>query len=316
TAQILTESKAANPTTYEDKANQFANKADEVVDGMDQADLEDNNVKPVIIDNGTDETLDPVVVTNEKLVVNTSIYSTVQTEIDELALQVGDPLTEEFISLSDTEGNLLFSDADLAEGTNVDVTIVENAALKEAGISVQLSSTGLMIYSEGVEVLKSGSFTIELQAFDTNSEGDVSQNPTSAIFTLTVASKNSLPTVTPGADTALQNEIDSDWSFQVGTPISNMTLNISNLFKDVEGDEIQFGTKPRLSTAYLENGIEATYSDDFTTITLSGTPTKVANKGTLSIDATDEFHGEGEWETVTLNLPEIEEGAAPEPTPG
>ena len=284
TAQILTESKAANPTTYEDKANQFANKADEVVDGMDQADLEDNNVKPVIIDNGTDETLDPVVVTNEKLVVNTSIYSTVQTEIDELALQVGDPLTEEFISLSDTEGNLLFSDADLAEGTNVDVTIVENAALKEAGISVQLSSTGLMIYSEGVEVLKSGSFTIELQAFDTNSEGDVSQNPTSAIFTLTVASKNSLPTVTPGADTALQDEIDSDWSFQVGTPISNMTLVISNLFEDDDGDEIQFGTKPRLSTAYLESGIEATYSDDFTTITLSGTPTKVANRCTSRID--------------------------------
>ncbi|WP_261903379.1 hypothetical protein [Vibrio fortis] len=316
TAQILTESKAANPATYEDKANQFANKADDVVDGMSPADLENNNVKPVIIDNGTGEALDPVIVTNEKLVVNTSIYDTAQTEIDELDLQVGDPLTEEFISLSNTQGNLLFSDADLTEGTNVDVTILENAALKEAGISVQLSGNSLMIYSKGVEILKSGNFAIELQAFDTNSEGEVSQNPTSAIFTLTIASENSLPTVTPGADTALQNEIDSDWSFQVGTPISNMTLDITNLFTDEEGNKIQFGTKPRLSTAYLESGIEATYSDDFTTITLSGTPTKVANKGTLSIDATDEFHSEGEWETVTLNLPEIEEGASPEPTPG
>ncbi|MEZ8859546.1 hypothetical protein [Vibrio sp. 10N.247.311.51] len=317
TAQILTESKAANPNSYEDKATGFAEEADKIVADIvadPTQDINDKDLKPVIIDNGQGEELVPEVVTNHLLKANEEIADDVQGIIDDLDLEVGQAFSEKFISLTDDKGNTLFTDADL-KGADVEVTLVANPALEEAGIKVSLENQSLMLFSETTQVLKSGAFTIELEAFDTKSNGEKSKKPTSVIFDLEIESANELPDVNDDVEDRLQAQIDSDWSFQVGTPISNMTLLISDLFTDEEGDEIKFGTKPRLSTAYLESGIDAKYSDDFTMIILSGDPTKVAAQGTLSIDATDEFHGEGEWETVTLDLPKIEEGSiAPSPT--
>ncbi|UPR28556.1 hypothetical protein IS519_10060 [Vibrio crassostreae] len=141
----------------------------------------------------------------------------------------------------------------------------------------------------------------------------MSQAPTTTLLEVKIVASNELPSDNPEKVIELQSQITNDWSFQVGTPISNMTLDVTGLFTDPEDDVIEFGTKPRLTKEYLSSGIIAEYSDDFSQVILSGTPTSTASNGNLSIDASDSVHGEGEWTTVTFDLPVIEEGVAPEP---
>ena len=314
TAQILTESKAANPSSYEDKATDFAEEADKIVADIvadPTQDINDNDLKPVIIDdNGT---LTPV--SNSLLVVDSKIAQQVQVDINTLALEVNGNFGGTNIQLTDQDGNLLFQDGDL-DGLLVDISLVDNSdlkALKDAGLSVSYASSALELVAMPSGLTQAGSFTIELQAFDVNSKGEKSANPTSTLFTINIESANALPELDKVLAADLQTQITTDWSLQVGTPISNMVLDITGLFTDPDGDMIKFGTLPRLSSTYLEKGITAKYSSDYSQVILSGVPTAVANQGTISIDASDDFHGHGEWTTVTLDLPEIEAGAAPEP---
>ena len=313
TAQILTESKAANPATYVEKSDQFAKEADAIVDTLTPEELANNDLKPVIEDTGTGDTLIPEIISNQLLTVNSVIKNSAQQDLNDLNLQVGVPFTETFISLVDEEGNTLFNDNDLQSGSSVEVSLIPNTALENAGIKVSYRNNSLFVYSETLEVKLAGSFTIELQAFDTNSKGELSQTPTSTLLEVKIVASNELPDENSEKVIELQAQITNDWSFQVGTPISNMTLDITGLFTDPDSDEIKFGTQPRLNKEFLSSGVTAEYSDDFSQVILSGTPTSTASNGKLSIDASDNVHADGEWTTVTFDLPVIEEGALPEP---
>ncbi|GAK85460.1 hypothetical protein JCM19238_3043 [Vibrio ponticus] len=197
----------------------------------------------------------------------------------------------------------LFHDKDQT-GTIVP-TLVNGAELSAVGLEVVIASGALEITTNS-QALVSGDYYIQLQTSDLDTNGDViSQSHVILPIKVKTVSNNRLPEENAQVTAALQAQINAAWDFQVDAPIVNMTLDIRNLFTDPDGDDLKFGTRPRLTNSYLQRGINAQYSADYSTITLSGTPKSAATGGTMQIDVQDHFHGHGEWTTVELSLPDI-----------
>ncbi|WP_438879592.1 hypothetical protein, partial [Bacillus cereus group sp. Bce015] len=72
-AQILTDSKAANPESYGQNAAQFAEQAAELVGNMGDTEIKDVNQRPVIINENAESGFTPNVVTNHKLQVSKEV---------------------------------------------------------------------------------------------------------------------------------------------------------------------------------------------------------------------------------------------------
>lgn len=293
TAQILTESKAAN-TSYEAKAIDFAKQADTIVDEMVEngEDITDEDIKPVIKDeNPEGDTLEPVVITNSKLIVDKGVFD--QTEAGIPSLKENDNFSGVTLDIAG-----LFTDTDQTEA----IVPKLQHTLDGTGIEVKLSVDGKQLILEPANpVTQPGNYTITLTAADINSD-NAQVGTSSAVFKVEVTANNLAPEVNEAEQVALQAEVDA-WYLQQGE-VFEQSLSVSNLFSDkdgsIKGYEVS-DLKVSGLTAKVESG----------SVVIAGTPKEQYAAGqTFKVTATDD---RGATNYVQFTLPEVKEGVTPPP---
>ncbi|MGF1725456.1 Ig-like domain-containing protein [Photobacterium nomapromontoriensis] len=293
TAQILTESKAKNPTSYEKKATEFAEKADAIVNEMVEngEDIKDVNNKPVIEDTTPDsDNLVPEVITNSKLIVDATVKDAVVAALPKL--KEDDNFTGAEIAIAG-----LFVDADQKAGV---IPSIKNN-LDGTGITASIVGDKLVL-SPAHPVMKPGSYTITLTATDLDSKA-AELATISTELTLNIEALNQAPVVVDAEKTALQSEVDA-WYLQAGEAFEQ-TLNISTLFNDNDGSITKL-LAGNISVA----GLTATTNGNGI-VTITGTPSQQYVAGqTFSVTAQDD---DGSQTSVTFTLPEVKEGVVVPP---
>ncbi|TOH79775.1 hypothetical protein CGI74_12795 [Vibrio parahaemolyticus] len=295
TAQILTESKAQNPTNYEKKATEFAQAANQEVDRLVASgeNINDPSLRPVITDSTPNsDNLAPETVVNNKLTVNETIEDTAEDKLDKL------PKIVKGASFDGVELNIegLFKDKDQSL---VNTKLTHNLA----GTGIEVEKVGNLIVLHPTTIVeKSGDFEIVLTAQDKNSNGDV-LSTVSTVFEIEIESANLPPMVVEAEQARLQSIVDG-WYLQQGE-LFEQTLDISGLFQDKDGQITDY------SADYV--GIEglSAIEDGNAIVTIKGTPTKAGESGAaLTISATDGHTAV----QIALSMPEVKEGVTPPPT--
>ncbi|EHH1107679.1 hypothetical protein J7H87_000795 [Vibrio parahaemolyticus] len=295
TAQILTESKAQNPTNYEKKATEFAQAANQEVDRLVASgeNINDPSLRPVITDSTPNsDNLAPETLVNNKLTVNETIEDAAEDKLDKL------PKIVKGASFDGVELNIegLFKDKDQSL---VNTKLTHNLA----GTGIEVEKVGnLIVLHPAAIVEKSGDFEIVLTAQDKNSNGDV-LSTVSTVFEIEIESANLPPMVVEAEQARLQSIVDG-WYLQQGE-LFEQTLDISGLFQDKDGQITDY------SADYV--GIEglSAIEDGNAIITIKGTPTKAGESGAaLTISATDGHTAV----QIALSMPEVKEGVTPPPT--
>ncbi|TOI33854.1 hypothetical protein [Vibrio parahaemolyticus] len=295
TAQILTESKAQNPTNYEKKATEFAQAANQEVDRLVASgeNINDPSLRPVITDSTPNsDNLAPETVVNNKLTVNETIEDAAEDKLDKL------PKIVKGASFDGVELNIegLFKDKDQSL---VNTKLTHNLA----GTGIEVEQVGNLIVLHPTTIVeKSGDFEIVLTAQDKNSNGDV-LSTVSTVFEIEIESANLPPMVVEAEQARLQSIVDG-WYLQQGE-LFEQTLDISGLFQDKDGQITDY------SADYV--GIEglSAIEDGNAIITIKGTPTKAGESGAaLTISATDGHTAV----QIALSMPEVKEGVTPPPT--
>ncbi|CAH1607801.1 conserved hypothetical protein [Vibrio jasicida] len=293
TAQILTESKAQNPTNYEKKATEFAKEADAIVGEMTQEQITDVNNKPVIEDSTPNSNeLSPVPVYNNKLVVNEDVEEAAEDKLENL------PEIVKGAGFDGVDLNIegLFKDKD----QNL-VTPKLTHNLAGTGIEARIEGNQLVL-SPAAEVTKAGEFEIILTAEDKDSSGKTLAT-VSTVFELDIETANQAPTIIEAEQKRLQSIID-DWQLQQGEAFEQ-TLDISGLFKDEDGQLEEYSAE-----SISIDGLSID-EDDNAIITIEGTPEKAYAAGqTFTVSVEDNEDGKTR---VTFKLPEVKEGATPPP---
>ncbi len=295
TAQILTESKAQNPTNYEKKATEFAQAANQEVDRLVASgeNINDPSLRPVITDSTPNsDNLAPQTVVNNKLTVNETIEDAAEDKLDKL------PKIVKGASFDGVELNIegLFKDKDQSL---VNTKLTHNLA----GTGIEVEKVGNLIVLHPTTIVeKSGDFEIVLTAQDKNSNGDV-LSTVSTVFEIEIESANLPPMVVEAEQARLQSIVDG-WYLQQGE-LFEQTLDISGLFQDKDGQITDY------SADYV--GIEglSAIEDGNAIVTIKGTPTKAGESGAaLTISATDGHTAV----QIALSMPEVKEGVTPPPT--
>ncbi|PXB16875.1 hypothetical protein [Vibrio parahaemolyticus] len=295
TAQILTESKAQNPTNYEKKATEFAQAANQEVDRLVASgeNINDPSLRPVITDSTPNsDNLAPETVVNNKLTVNETVEDAAEDKLDKL------PKIVKGASFDGVELNIegLFKDKDQSI---VNTKLTQNLA--GTGIEVEKVDNLIVLHPTTI-VEKSGDFEIVLTAQDKNSNSDV-LSTVSTVFEIEIESANLPPMVVEAEQARLQSIVDG-WYLQQGE-LFEQTLDISGLFQDKDGQITDY------SADYV--GIEglSAIEDGNAIITIKGTPTKAGESGAaLTISATDGHTAV----QIALSMPEVKEGVTPPPT--
>ncbi|HIF6196261.1 TPA: hypothetical protein ACX3IX_001151 [Vibrio parahaemolyticus] len=295
TAQILTESKAQNPTNYEKKATEFAQAANQEVDRLVASgeNINDPSLRPVITDSTPNsDNLAPETVVNNKLTVNETIEDAAEDKLDKL------PEIIKGAAFDGVELNIegLFKDKDQSL---VSTKLTHNLA----GTGIEVEQVGnLIVLHPAAIVEKSGDFEIVLTAQDKNSNGDV-LSTVSTVFEIEIESANLPPMVVEAEQARLQSIVDG-WYLQQGE-LFEQTLDVSGLFQDKDGQITDY------SADYV--GIEglSAIEDGNAIVTIKGTPTKAGESGAaLTISATDGHTAV----QIALSMPEVKEGVTPPPT--
>ncbi|HGS5384304.1 TPA: hypothetical protein ACMDR6_001502 [Vibrio parahaemolyticus] len=295
TAQILTESKAQNPTNYEKKATEFAQAANQEVDRLVASgeNINDPSLRPVITDSTPNsDNLAPETVVNNKLTVNETVEDAAEDKLDKLSKIV------KGAAFDGVELNIegLFKDKDQSL---VSTKLTHNLA----GTGIEVEQVGNLIVLHPTAIVeKSGDFEIVLTAQDKNSNGDV-LSTVSTVFEIEIESANLPPMVVEAEQARLQSIVDG-WYLQQGE-LFEQTLDISGLFQDKDGQITDY------SADYV--GIEglSAIEDGNAIITIKGTPTKAGESGAaLTISATDGHTAV----QIALSMPEVKEGVTPPPT--
>ncbi len=295
TAQILTESKAQNPTNYEKKATEFAQAANQEVDRLVASgeNINDPSLRPVITDSTPNsDNLAPETVVNNKLTVNETIEDAAEDKLDKL------PKIVKGASFDGVELNIegLFKDKDQSL---VNTKLTHNLA----GTGIEVEQVGNLIVLHPTTIVeKSGDFEIVLTAQDKNSNGDV-LSTVSTVFEIEIESANLPPMVVEAEQARLQSIVDG-WYLQQGE-LFEQTLDVSGLFQDKDGQITDY------SADYV--GIEglSAIEDGNAIVTIKGTPTKSGESGaTLTISATDGHTAV----QIALSMPEVKESVTPPPT--
>ncbi|MGR5166885.1 hypothetical protein ACPV5L_06690 [Vibrio astriarenae] len=288
TAQILTESKAANPEMYEDHAVDYAQTATDEVKEMEPEQIKDGNFKPVI-ESGSKDNFDPIVVTNNKLSVVLDAFDSVQQELAAIDIEVkGDPVAKQ-ISIKG-----LFNDEDQPDYIAVAV-FDEEESLRKNGLTVLVENDLLYVFVEDNSKLNAGSHSFVLEAQDLDSDLNVKGTVYTDKLTLTVHTQNQAPTVIQSEELRLQQNITNNWSFTQGEAVENTTLDVSQLFSDEDGDELEFDVELNGMA-----GVSASIEDAL--ITLTGTPTTAEQTGTLTVLANDGNFAENTQVDFTLPI--------------
>lgn len=295
TAQILTESKAQNPTNYEKKATEFAQAANQEVDRLVASgeNINDPSLRPVITDSTPNsDNLAPETVVNNKLTVNETVEDAAEDKLDKL------PKIVKGAAFDGVELNIegLFKDKDQSL-----VSTKRTHNLAGTGIEVEQVGNLIVLHPTAI-VEKSGDFEIVLTAQDKNSNGDV-LSTVSTVFEIEIESANLPPMVVEAEQARLQSIVDG-WYLQQGE-LFEQTLDVSGLFQDKDGQITDY------SADYV--GIEglSAIEDGNAIITIKGTPTKAGESGAaLTISATDGHTAV----QIALSMPEVKEGVTPPPT--
>ncbi|HAS3127838.1 TPA: hypothetical protein I6Y71_001090 [Vibrio parahaemolyticus] len=295
TAQILTESKAQNPTNYEKKATEFAQAANQEVDRLVASgeNINDPSLRPVITDSTPNsDNLVPETVVNNKLTVNETVEDAADDKLDKL------PKIVKGAAFDGVELNIegLFKDKDQSL---VSTKLTHNLA----GTGIEVEQVGNLIVLHPTAIVeKSGDFEIVLTAQDKNSNGDV-LSTVSAVFEIEIESANLPPMVVEAEQARLQSIVDG-WYLQQGE-LFEQTLDVSGLFQDKDGQITDY------SADYVDiEGLSA-IEDGNAIVTIKGTPTKAGESGAaLTISATDGHTAV----QIALSMPEVKEGVTPPPT--
>ncbi|HCE3512062.1 TPA: hypothetical protein NG630_004361 [Vibrio parahaemolyticus] len=295
TAQILTDSKAQNPTNYEKKATEFAQAANQEVDRLVASgeNINDPSLRPVITDSTPNsDNLAPETLVNNKLTVNETVEDAAEDKLDKL------PEIVKGAAFDGVELNIegLFKDKDQSlVSTKLTHTL--------AGTGIEVEQVGNLIVLHPTAIVeKSGDFEIVLTAQDKNSNGDV-LSTVSTVFEIEIESANLPPMVVEAEQARLQSIVDG-WYLQQGE-LFEQTLDVSGLFQDKDGQITDY------SVDYV--GIEglSAIEDGNAIVTIKGTPTKAGESGAaLTISATDGHTAV----QIALSMPEVKEGVTPPPT--
>ncbi|ELS3152896.1 hypothetical protein R5D70_002255 [Vibrio parahaemolyticus] len=295
TAQILTESKAQNPTNYEKKATEFAQAANQEVDRLVASgeNINDPSLRPIITDSTPNsDNLAPETLVNNKLTVNETVEDAAEDKLDKLP-EIVKGAAFDGVEL-DIEG--LFKDKDQSL---VSTKLTHNLA----GTGIEVEQVGNLIVLHPTAIVeKSGDFEIVLTAQDKNSNGDV-LSTVSTVFEIEIESANLPPMVVEAEQARLQSIVDG-WYLQQGE-LFEQTLDVSGLFQDKDGQITDY------SADYV--GIEglSAIEDGNAIVTIKGTPTKAGESGAaLTISATDGHTAV----QIALSMPEVKEGVTPPPT--
>ncbi|WP_158132885.1 hypothetical protein [Vibrio navarrensis] len=300
TAQILTESKAANPSSYDKKAVQFAEEAGKIVATLTTEQVNEVNYKPVIKDTAPEgETLAPSEIVNNKLVVSSTVQSQAQKSLNALTI-----VQEENFSPARIALNGLFSDLDQP---TIEIKVGTASTLTEAGLVANMDGSDLVISAKESGVIKAGEFTIVLQAQDKASDASLVGSPVSTKLMLKVMSANLAPVVNEEAKAQIQAEIDG-WQLQEGELFSQ-TINLASLFSDSDG-VIKSTT---VGLGGVVDGLSSNTDLENLIVTISGTPKMAWNqKGKITVSVSDDKNAQSP--TVTFLMPEVKAGVTPPAT--
>ncbi|WP_217542811.1 Ig domain-containing protein [Vibrio metschnikovii] len=290
-AQILTDSKAANPASYEKNAAQFAEKSAQLVGNMDDTEIKDVNQRPVIINDNenTESGFAPKVVTNHKLQVSKEVKGKLEADFAQLNLKEGDTPADQAFSIAK-----LFSDKDQP---TVEVTLEQN--LVGSGLSAEIIDQQLVLSSNG-EIKAQDNLYLILVATDKDNQG-IKRGEVRVQLNLKVTALNQAPVINQAEKETLQQQIDA-WYLQQGEAF-DQSINISALFNDTDGQVVSYwGGEVQVAGLTIADV-------DSPMITLSGTPSQASPAGqTFTVKVKDD---QGAESSTTFILPEVKEGIAP-----
>ncbi|WP_217537058.1 Ig domain-containing protein [Vibrio metschnikovii] len=291
-AQILTDSKAANPASYDQNAAQFAEQAAKLVDKMDDTEINDVNQRPVIINENAESGFTPNVVTNHKLQVSKEVKGKLEADFAQLNLKEGDTPADQAFSIAK-----LFSDKDQP---TVEVTLEQN--LVGSGLSAEIIDQQLVLSSNG-EIKAQDNLYLILVATDKDNQG-IKRGEVRVQLNLKVTTLNQAPVINQAEKDKLQQQIHA-WYLQQGEAF-DQSINISALFNDTDGQVVSYwGGEVQVAGLTIADV-------DSPMITLSGTPSQASPAGkTFTVKVKDD---QGAESSTTFTLPEVKEGIAP-PTP-
>ena len=291
-AQILTDSKAANPASYEKNAAQFAEQAVDIVANMNDAEIKDANQRPVIINENenAENGFAPSVATNHKLQVSKEVKGELEADFAKLNLKEGDTFAGKSFSIEN-----LFSDQDQ---TTVEVTLEQN--LVAAGLSAKIDNEQLVLSSNGAQLKAQDDLYLILVATDKDSQG-IARGEVRVQLNLTVTALNQAPVINQAEKERLQQQIDA-WYLQQGEAF-DQSIDISELFSDTDGQVVSYwGGEVQVAGLTIAD-VEGPM------ITLRGTPSQASPAGkTFTVKVKDD---QGAKSSTTFTLPEVKEGIAP-----
>ncbi|EHZ2656320.1 hypothetical protein K5N43_003732 [Vibrio vulnificus] len=275
TAQILTESKAKNPTEYTKNATAIASTAkDEAKEIVTESNIgtdEVLNTTPVI-----NPSKPEVAVTNYKLLVNAAAKA---------------ELTHTFAALDIQEGVVATHTITLPENLFIDrfadvetPVAASDATINGQDITLALNN-GVITLTTKAALLTQDKFTVTVTADDRATANGEVLNKLSETFSFTVELSNTAPEVDGDVQTSLQTHIDS-WKLAQGVEFKD-ELDMSGLFTDREGDELTITTN--INTVIP--GLTSTFDKATGKLTISGRPasahpaqrfTVIANDGSVA----------------------------------
>ncbi|AXX58377.1 hypothetical protein [Vibrio vulnificus] len=271
TAQILTESKAQNPTEYTKNATAIASTAkDEAKEIVTESNIgtdEVLNTTPVI-----NPTTPEVVVTNYKLLVNAQAKAELAKDFAALDIQEGVAATRTII----LPENLFI---DRFEGIETPVA-ASDATINGQDITLTLNN-GVITLTTKAALLTQDKFTVTVTADDrATANGDV-LNKLSETFSFTVTLSNTAPEVDSDVQASLQTHINT-WKLAQGVEFKN-ELDTSGLFTDREGDELTITTN--IDTVIP--GLVSTFDKTTGKLIISGRPTSAHPAKSFTMIAND-----------------------------
>ncbi|HDY7968724.1 TPA: hypothetical protein RQK66_003318 [Vibrio vulnificus] len=276
TAQILTESKVNAGVNYTaENAMKIAQEANKIVTAPENQDkLDQPNFKPTV---EVTPSGDVQVTVNNKLIVNKSVA-------DNIRAQLNTPSTSHSLDLTldlAVGQDALFSDSD-NNNIALDVQVIDpidNQAV--SGLIITANNGGsLTIKGELTPVRQS--YILQITGTDIDAEAAV-VGKVSTLFTLTVETPNSAPTIVPKIAEDLQAWIGSIELTQ-GVAVTNEQYRIDNLFADADGDELIIDASSTIKE--LELSVIAVGGTK--ELKIAGTPTNTYPAGeTITISAFD-----------------------------
>jgi hypothetical protein len=261
TAQILTESKAQDPTAYENNANSItetaAETSKEIVTEENMGSEELVNEKPVI-----DPSQPETVVTNYKLLVDPTAQADLESKFVKLEVVEGQGFTQTI-----TVPENLFQDKYSSEDKYQNIAIARAEVNGEQEITVTLEGETLTISAKDSFIPTLSSYIVTLTAVDRATANSKVLSELSTTFSFDVSLVNTAPKVDPEARSELQRDITDNWTMKQGEAFS-AELKVNGLFTDRENDTLTYDS----NISNVVKGLTSKYDAKSGKLLISGHP--------------------------------------------